>query len=411
MPLFLHNARLIDGTGSDVVPDAVVVVDGSRIVWAGPAADAPSSDGLTRVDVGGHTICPGFFDCHVHLSLPGGTASAVERLQVRESYHTYQLISRLRATVESGVTTVRDLMGVDAGVRQAVADGLIEGPRLLVAINMLSQSCGHADFRLPCGLDLSGLLGGVRVDSVDEVRKKVRELFVEGADVIKIASSGGVSSPNDRPEWLGMRPEMITAVIEECAAYGGRAVAAHAIGYAGIKAAVEAGVTSIEHGYELDDALRQRMVDQGTFLVPTLSVTLAESNLGGMSPGAKEKSAHWHDVAHASVRESVAFGVKVALGTDAGLSPAHGNNLAELGHMVRLGGMSPMDAIVAGTRSSAELCGLADSLGTVEAGKLADLVVVRGDPLDDIDSVGDASNILLVLKEGRLVIDRAGFLA
>ncbi|KUI28066.1 amidohydrolase family protein [Mycobacterium sp. GA-2829] len=405
-PLLLHNATLIDGTGAAPLPDAAVLVADGRIQWAGTASGAPSVE-ATRIDLGGNTICPGFFDCHVHFSLPGAGAPPLDRALNPPSYQYFQLIDRLRVTLHNGVTTARDLMGIDAGVRNAVAHGLIEGPRLLVAINMMSQTCGHADFHLPSGIDLTPLIGGSLVDTVDEARRRTRELIAAGADVIKVATSGGVSSPSDQPEWLGMRRELIAAVVEEAGAYGHKRVAAHAIGYAGIQAAVEAGVTSVEHGYQLDDALRQKMVDDGIFLVPTLLETMADVT---SSPAGQAKSAHWHTVAHESIGASVAAGVKIAVGTDAGLSPAHGTNLKELGLLVRFGGLTPMQAIVAGTSTSAELCGLADELGTVAAGKLADLVIVRGDPLADIDAVGEPDNILLVLKEGRVAIDRAGLL-
>lgn len=405
-PLLLHNATLIDGTGAAPVPDAAVLVADGRIQWAGTASEAPAGD-ATRIDVGGNTICPGFFDCHVHFSLPGAGATPLDRALNPPSYQYFQLIDRLRVTLHNGVTTARDLMGIDAGVRNAVAHGLIEGPRLLVAINMMSQTCGHADFHLPSGIDLTPLIGGSLVDTVDDARRRTRELIAAGADVIKVASSGGVSSPSDQPEWLGMRRELISAVVEEAAAYGHKRVAAHAIGHAGIRAAVEAGVTSVEHGYQLDDALREKMVADGIFLVPTLLETMADVT---SSAAGQAKSAHWHTVAQESIGASVAAGVKVAVGTDAGLSPAHGTNLEELGLLVRFGGLTPMQAIVAGTSASAELCGLADDLGTVEAGKLADLVIVRGDPLADIDAVGVPDNILLVLKEGRVAIDRAGLL-
>lgn len=405
--LLLHHAMLVDGTGSAPLPHSAVLVEDGHIRWVGDDSDAPAGDAI-RVDLGGNTLCPGFFDCHVHFSLPGAGATPLERALHPPSYLYFQLLERLRVTLHNGVTTARDLMGIDAGVRDAVAHGLIDGPRLLVAVNMMSQTCGHADFRLPSGLDLTPMIGGSLVDTVDDARRRTRELIAAGADVLKIASSGGVSSPNDQPDWLGMRRELIEAVVQEAAAYGHKPVAAHAIGRAGIEAAVAAGVTSIEHGYELDDTLRRHMVEAGTFLVPTLLETMGDVTA---SPAGQAKSAHWHALAHESIAASAAAGVRIAVGTDAGLGPAHGTNLAELGLLVRFGGLTPMQAIVAGTSASAELCGLAEQLGTVEAGKLADLVVVRGDPLADIDALGDPANILLVVKEGRVAIDRGGFLA
>lgn len=249
-------------------------------------------------------------------------------------------------------------------------------------------------------------LGGQLVDSVDQARLEARKLLREGVDVIKIASSGGVTSPNDDPDWLGMRTEMVAAIVEEAENYGGRHVAAHAIGFAGIKAAVQGGVHSVEHGYALTDDLRQEMVERGQFLVPTLIETLHSDTA---TPAAVAKSSKWHALAQESIRASVEAGVKIAVGTDAGLVPDHGANLGELGLLVKFGGMTPMQAIVAGTRTSAELCGLENELGTLEAGKLADVVVVQGDPLSDIDSFSDNSRILLVLKQGSAASNRGDF--
>ncbi|MCF8609531.1 amidohydrolase family protein [Gordonia sp. HY285] len=405
----LQNFRLIDGTGSDPVHDAEIVIDDGKITYAGPAANAPEvaeSADAVRIDVGGNTVTPGFFDCHVHLSLPGTAGSPIMAAMVPESYRFFELIGRLKTTIGAGVTTVRDLMGVDVGVRDAVKHGLVEGPRLLVADKMFSQTGGHADFHIPSGLDGTGLIGGVIVDSVDEARKEARALLREGVDVLKVASSGGVTSPSDDPDWLGARTEIVAALVEEAHNYGGRKVAAHAIGHAGIRAAVQGGVQSVEHGYALDDELRTEMVERGQFLVPTLIETLKPDTA---TPQAVAKSTKWHALAHESIRASVEAGIKVAVGTDAGLVPDHGDTLAELGCLVKFGGMTPMQAIVAGTKTSAELCDVADTLGTLEAGKLADLVVVKGDPLTDIDSLADHDNILLVLKEGATASNRGDY--
>ena len=405
----LHNARLIDGTGADPVTDAVVVIDDDTITYAGPAAGAPAVDDSAdpvKIDLDGNTVCPGFFDVHVHLSLPGTKGSPVMAAMVPPSYRYYQLIERLKVTLEAGVTTVRDLMGVDVGVRDAVAHGLIEGPRLLVADKMFSQTGGHADFHAPSGVDGTGVIGGVLVDTVDEARIEARELLRDGVDVIKVASSGGVSSPSDDPDWLGTREEIVAALVEEGTNYGGRPVAAHAIGLAGITAAVKAGVRSVEHGYALTDELRKEMVERGQYLVPTLLETLHPDTA---TPEAVEKSTKWHEIAQASIRASVEAGIKIAVGTDAGLVPDHGTNLGEIGLLVEYGGMTPVQAIVAGTKTSAELCGVDDKLGTLEPGKLADVVVVKGDPSTDADSLGKPENILLVLKEGKTKSNRGDY--
>jgi len=406
----LHNAQLIDGTGGDPVADAVVVIEDGKITWAGAAADAPAADeskNPVKVDLGGNTITPGFFDVHVHLSLPGPSGgSTMQDAMVRPSFRYFELIGRLKKTLAAGVTTVRDLMGVDAGVRNAVEYGMVEGPRLLVADRMLSQTGGHADWHLASNIDGTTLVGGDLVDSVDEARKAARVLLREHVDVIKIASSGGVTSMSDEPGWLGFRTEMVAAVVEEGKNYGGVPVAAHAIGYEGIRAAVEGGVHSVEHGYELDDELRQQMVAKGQFLVPTLLETIHPDTA---TPQAAAKSAKWHAMAHESIAKSVAAGIKIAVGTDAGLVPDHGANLGELPLLVQYGGMTPMQAIVAGTKTSAECCGVDHILGTIEAGKIADIVVVAGDPLKDITAVADVEKILLVMKQGRAAVNRGSF--
>lgn len=408
----LHNAQLIDGTGADAVADAVVIIEDGKISWAGAAADAPEVDASknpVKVDLGGNTITPGFFDVHVHLSLPGpkgGSKALLQEAIVPPSFRYFEIAMRMEKTLAAGVTTVRDLMGTDTGVRLAAQYGLVKGPRLLVADKMLSQTGGHADWHVASGLDGTTFVGGQLVDSVDEARKAARELLRSHVDVIKIASSGGVTSMSDDPTWVGMRTEMVAAIVEEGKNYGGVPVAAHAIGYGGIKAAVEGGVHSVEHGYELDDDLRRQMVKNGQFLVPTLLETIHPDTA---TPQAAAKSEKWHAMAHESIKASVAAGVKIAVGTDAGLVPDHGENLGEIPLLVQYGGMTPLQAIVAGTKTSAECCGVDHILGTIEAGKIADVVVIAGDPLKDISAVADPEKILLVVKDGHPAVNRGGF--
>ncbi|MEU6845785.1 amidohydrolase family protein [Streptomyces sp. NPDC046716] len=416
--VLLYNALLIDGLGRAPVPDGALLVDGGTVAWAGSLAAAPPAvRSARRVDLGGRTVCPGFIDTHVHFALPGRAGSPLSGVNELPSYRVLKVLDRLRVTLENGVTTARDLMGLDAGFRRALEERRIVGPRLRVAVSMLSQRAGHADFTLASGVD--GYAAAVAmplsppglVNSVDEVRLRVRELVAAGADCVKVASSGGVTSPHDQPEWLGMRPEMLRAVREEADAYGGLPVAAHAIGRPGIEAAVRSGVTSVEHGYALDDELRAEMVDRGQFLVPTLLETLTDVDSPGVPPAVREKSAHWHRVAQESVAASAAAGVRIAMGTDSGLTASHGGNLKELGLLVRFAGMTPLQAITAGTAEAARLCGVDGITGTLEAGKAADLVVVGTNPLSDIDSLGDPRSIHAVLKEGRIAIDRAGVLS
>ncbi|MFB7452956.1 amidohydrolase family protein [Streptomyces sp. NPDC056194] len=419
LPVVLYNARIVDGTGAPPVPDGVLVIEGPTIRWCGPADEAPDDPDLhhaTRVDLGGRTVCPGFIDAHVHFALPGPVESPLAGAAEPVSYRTLKVLERLRATLHNGVTTARDLMGLDAGFRRAVAERRIAGPRLLVAVSMLSQTAGHADFRLPSGIDaldaavaFPGSPAGL-VDTVDDIRTRVRELVAAGADCVKLAASGGVTSPHDQPEWLGLRPEMIRAAVEEAEAYGGLPVAVHAIGEAGIAAAVRSGVRSIEHGYALTDELRAEMAERGQFLVPTLLETMADPDPSSVPTAVHAKAVHWHRIAQESVARSVAAGIRVAMGTDAGLIAPHGQNLKELGLLVRIGGMTPLQAIRTATSEAAELCAVSDITGSLVAGKTADLVVCGTNPLDDIDSLADPVQLHAVLKEGRVAIDRAGIL-
>ncbi|MYX73917.1 MULTISPECIES: amidohydrolase family protein [unclassified Streptomyces] len=411
----LHGLRLIDGSGRPPVPEAALLIEDATVRWAGPAHALPTDLApSTRVDLGGRTVCPGFIDSHVHFALPGPAGNPLQGLYELPSYRTLKVLDRLRATLENGVTTARDLMGLDAGFRQAVAERKVPGPRLLVSVTMLSQRAGHADFTLAGGID--GLAVAVAfpesprslVGSVDDMRARVRDLVAVGADCVKLATSGGVTSPHDRPEWLGLRPEMIRAAVEEAQAYGGLPVAAHAIGRPGIEAAVRSGVTSIEHGYALDDELRAEMVDRGQYLVPTLLETTQDLDPARTSPSAYEKGVRWHRTAQESVARSAAAGVRIAMGTDSGLAVGHGHNLKELGLLVDIAGLTPMEAIVAGTATAARLCGVGEVTGTLEAGKAADLVVTDVDPLADLALLGEPDHILAVVKEGRLAVDRAG---
>ncbi|MDA2812761.1 amidohydrolase family protein [Nocardiopsis sp. RSe5-2] len=406
-PVRFSGARLIDGTGAAPVEDAVVdtAADGT-IAYAGPAAGAPApAPGRQEVDLGGRTLLPGFFDCHVHLGLDNPRELVWNHLDSHASLQALAAADRMRRTLEAGVTSVRDLGGLDAGFRAAQERGLAVGPRLQVALRLISDTGGHADFTLPSGVDPHRLAPGAgeTADGVHEARVAVRRLMRDGADVIKVCATGGISSPSDGPEDEGLSREEIAAVVAETGRRGGRPVAAHAQGAAGIRNAVLGGVSSVEHGYLVDDEGIDLMLERGTFLVPTLATFDFEHRRHLMTEKAYRAKQWLAERTFDRIPEAVRRGVRVALGTDAGVSE-HGRNLAELGFLVRVG-LSPMEAIVAGTRSSAELLGVADRLGTVEHGKLADLVVCQGDPLLDVGVLAEPDNVVVVVQGGRVVKD------
>jgi imidazolonepropionase-like amidohydrolase len=377
--ILFSGGRVVDGTGAGPA-DADVVVEDGRIVEVGPGLD-----GGERVDVTGKALLPGLFDCHTHVVF--STIDTMRRIQTPFSYRFYQAMHNLEATLRIGITTVRDAGGADLGVKQAVEDGLIRGPRMQISLGMISQTGGHGDGWLPSGanlrLDSHPGVPNTIVDGPDEMRAKVRELVRMGADVIKVAVSGGVLSPRDKPTHAHFRLEELKVLVEEATA-AGIWVMAHAQATPGIKNAIRAGIRSIDHGIYLDDEAIEMMLARGTWLVPTLVAprgVIDAAAAGAAIPEASVAKAHEvAEIHRASFAKAVEAGVKVAMGTDSGVTP-HGNNLRELQLMVE-GGMTPMQAIVATSRSAAQLMGLEDELGTLEPGKRADLVVVDGDPLD-----------------------------
>jgi len=394
----LTGGRVFDGTGAPAAVADVLVEDG-RILEVGPGLD-----GDEAVDVGGRHLLPGLFDCHTHVTI--SNVNLLGMLQTPFSYRFFETVRNLAATLRVGITTVRDAAGADAGVRQAVADGLVPGPRLQISVTLLSQTGGHGDGWFRSGQVVSfwptypGMPDGL-VDGPEAMRRKVRELVRAGADVIKVATSGGVLSPTDDPRHAHFRDDELAALVAEAAA-AGRWVMAHAQASDGIKAAVRAGVRSVEHGIYLDDEAIGLMLDRGAWLVPTLVAprgVLAAAEAGMAIPDAARRKAVEVAEAHAaSFRRAVAAGVKVAMGTDSGITP-HGRNLAELELMAK-GGMTPAQVLVATTSSAAELTGLSGELGTLEPGKRADVVVVDGDPFE-LATLGD--RIAAVVKDGRLV--------
>jgi imidazolonepropionase-like amidohydrolase len=382
----LRGGRVWDGTGSD--PEfADVAIEGGRIVGV-----TTGLDGDVEVDVRERTILPGLFDCHTHVCV--SNVDLWGSVQQPFSRQFYEAAVNLRKTLAVGITSVRDAGGADLGIKEAVADGTILGPRLQISVVMLSQTGGHGDDWYPSGAHVPfmaphpGRPSGV-VDGADEVRRKVRELHRAGADVIKVATSGGVLSARDDPRHAHFRPAELEALVEEATA-AGMFVMAHAQGADGIKNAVRAGIRSIEHGIYLDDEAIELMLRRGTWFVPTL--VAPQGVLDAVDAGVSlpesivEKARMVIDIHRAAFRRAVEAGVRIAMGTDSGVTP-HGRNLREL-ELMREGGMSPGAVLEATTRSAAELLGVDDELGTVEEGKLADLVVVGGDP-SDFAALGD----------------------
>jgi imidazolonepropionase-like amidohydrolase len=407
----IRNGTLIDGRGGLPVPHAAVLVEDNRIRAVGPASTLPLPNAeVVEIDAGGGFILPGFIDTHVHLMLEG--VNLIRDMTAPFSLRFYNSAQYMRRTVEAGITSVRDAGGADAGVKQAVESGLVLGPRMQISISVLTITGGHGDGWMLSGNEFNlfptypGNPDG-RCDGVEEVRRKVREVLRAGADVIKVCSTGGVLSPRDHPEFTQFSPEELEVIVREAAYRRGVKVMAHAQGAEGVKNAIRAGIYSIEHGIYLDDEAIELMLEHGTFLVPTLLAPLSVLEIGeagGMPEYAVKKARETVEVHSESISRAHKAGVKIAMGTDAGVMP-HGTNLRELGLMVNIG-LTPMQAIVATTKMAAECLGWQDRVGTVEAGKLADIVITMTDPLKDIRSLEKAENIAVVMKDGKIVKDR-----
>lgn len=401
MTLRLTNARIIDGTGALPIVDGALDVTGDRIGYVGAAGRAPATDARV-VDLGGRTVLPGFIDCHVHLgmTLADGPFHAIQQ---DPALVALESAARIRATLDAGVTSARDLGGLSLGFREAVERGLIPGPRLQLAVKPISHTGGHGDMHLHGGRLDPTMPELIEIaDTVDEVRTATRRIMRAGADLVKICTTGGMGSRHDHPDDEGLTLEEVRAVVDELRRRGGRPVAAHAQGRQGILTAIRGGVTSVEHGYGVDDECLDLMAEHGTFLVPTLSTVFAIDK-ATMRPYHYAKKVAWSEITKRNIGHAIARGAKIAMGTDAGVGP-HGVNLRELGYLVELG-MSPLAAVTAGTRTAAELLGIAEEVGTLEPGKQADLVITDVDPLQEIKALGDPTRIEIVLREGQVVKD------
>ena len=409
----IYNGTLIDGSNVTPIQDGAILLKDNKIADVGRKVDIklPDAD-ITMIDANGGTILPGMIDTHVHMMFRDLSLSTVMTRPF--SYQFYDAIQNFEETLMCGVTTVRDAGGADFGIKQALNEGIFRGPRMQISINLIGNVGGHSDDYLLSGARanlFSGYPGrpdGI-ADGVEGVRRKVREMRQMGAEVIKICTTGGVGSPQDHPFDVTFSPAEVEAIVEEAAFREGTRVMSHAIGAAGINVALRAGVHSIEHATLIDEEGIELALKSGAWLVPTLLVTspIARQPKPGdpppppRPPWVFKKGSELMARMNGQMKRAYEAGVKIAMGTDSGVMP-HGFNLHELHLMCDEFGMQPMEAIQATTKVAAECMGddWAAQVGTLEKGKLADVIICATDPLADIKSLADPANITLVMKDG-----------
>lgn len=401
--LAIVGGKLIDGTGAPPVRAAAVLIDGDRIVAAGPRAAVAIPDAAAVYDAAGQTIMPGLIDVHDHLASGGYGLTGRWGMDEPLSLANIKTAQVIEDTLAAGYTTVRDAGGLDAGFKMAVEQGIIRGPRLIVSVNIMSPTGGIEDKVSGSG-HRKTLLGhdplspdGV-ADGVEGVRAKVRELVRCGADQIKFATTGGASGrPGNGPLDQAYALDEAKALVAEAAALGRRTLC-HAVGGTGLPVAIKAGAGSIEHGCYLaaDPDLLKMMADQGTFFTPTFEVYDFHNTVS--APHIKVRAQALMDVHIESVELAIKEGVRIVAGTDAG-GFVHGDNARELELMVEKG-MSTMLAIQSATGYAAECCGIGKETGTIKAGKQADILAVDGDPLANISVLRDRSKLALIMKGG-----------
>jgi|RhiMetdeSRZDD1v2_1073273.scaffolds.fasta_scaffold95876_4 imidazolonepropionase-like amidohydrolase len=396
----VHAGRLIDGVANAPRERVSILISGDRIIGIQDGFIPPQ--GAQVIDLSRATVMPGFIDSHTHITGEGTENAIVKAVTLDAVDDAVRSTAYAKRTLEAGFTTIRNVGaegGADVALKRAINEGVVPGPRIWTARHTLSITGGHGDqggLRPDLGHDATWENG--IVDSPEEAAKAVRYQHKYGADLIKFTATGGVLSIGDSGDLQQFSDDEMVSIVKTAHLLGMK-VAAHAHGKVGIEAAIKAGVDSIEHGTYLDAETIALFKKHGTYLVPTIIAgkTVAEmaKKPGALHPTVREKAAKIGPLIQDSFRRAYAGGVKIAFGTDSGVSN-HGDNAREFGYMVEAG-MPPIEAILSATRSAADLLGASDRVGSLQAGRFADVIAVSGDPLKDITEL---QRITFVMKGG-----------
>ncbi len=409
------QGRLIDGTGRTPTKKAVVVIEEARIKEVGKASEIKVPDEAELIDASGKTIMPGLVDSHMHFMGLVSDKFVEERIVRPQELRIIKSVFDARDLLEAGFTTVKDC-GSRGGIflkramKEKWSEGIIKAPRVLAAGRALSQTFGHGDYHyLP--IEYAQQLNPCICDGVPECIKAARLALREGADFIKVMTSGGVMSQLDRPEHTQFTLEEIRAIVREAEKVG-TFVTAHCQGTEAIKLSIEGGIRTIDHAFYPDEEAIEMAIEKDVAFVPTLSINQQIIKGGvdaGYPPWAVEKAEEAWEETCRNIEKSHRAGVHICAATDFCGSPLlkFGKNAMELELLVKKCHFKPMEAIVAATKNAAEYaCNLGDKIGTVEEGKLADIIIVDGDPLEDVTILQDLEKIKMVMRNGEIEVNR-----
>jgi len=409
MKIIIKNGTLLDATGRDPQSNTTVLIDDSTIIDIGTDVSVPADAQI--IDATGKTVMPGLIDAHIHL-MGVRSMNPIEWSLELPALRAARATADAQQLIEAGFTSVR-CAGSDLSISldKAIKEGTIPGPRIVASNQAISQTAGHGDtHELPLEWVRDSSSVGRIADGVDECRRAAREQIRAGAGVIKICSSGGVMSEKDAPTQSQFVDEEISAIVTEAHRVGIK-VMSHAQGTEGIQNAIKNGVDTIEHAFYIDDETIEMMLQNNTIVVPTFAIVnavIARGDEVGTPEYGLRKAREAHEAHLNSIKKAYQAGVKIALGTDF-VGPSiisHGENAIELEHLVNQVGMTPMDAIIASTKIGAEALGLDNEIGTLERGKKADLLIVDGNPLENIAILQNKKKLLVVMKDGQVVVDR-----